>query len=176
MKRFLLFVFFIGLFCFINPIQVSAREYIVQTRDTFSEICLKILGSGAETVWVNEAKRLKIEKPHLIFPGMKLDFPHVRICWRWLESGEEENSDWFLIAVEQFDNLLEFAYLSNREFSEIIFYWWEFLWRNNLHQKILEPLTSSSEAPFLWGWFVVNLESETGNQFPINQFPIFKLY
>ncbi len=127
MKKFLLFIFFIGLYCFINPFQVSAREYIVQAGDTLSGICLKVLGSGAETVWADEAKRLGIEKPHLIFSGMKLDFPHVRICWRWLESGEEECSDWFLIAVEQFGNLLEFAALSNCEFSEELFYWWEFL-------------------------------------------------
>lgn len=127
MKRFLLFVFFIGLFCSVNPIQGNAREYIVQAGDTLSGICLKVLGSGVESVWMNEARRLNIEKPHLIFPGMKLNFPHVRICWRWLESGNEEHGDWFLIATEQFSDLLEFAYLSNREFSEIIFYWWEFL-------------------------------------------------
>lgn len=127
MKRFLLFVFFIGLFCFINPVQGNAREYIVQAGDTLSEICEKILGSGVESVWMNEARRLKIEIPHLIFPGMKLDFPHVRLCCRRLDNGEEEYSDWFLIATEQFDNLLEFVFWSNLEFRETMFYWWEFL-------------------------------------------------
>jgi hypothetical protein len=73
----------------------NEKFYMVESGDTFSEICLVFMENGLANVYTREASRLGIINPDLIYPGQLFAFPNVyRVAWKSKEKGFQSHGSW----------------------------------------------------------------------------------